>query len=726
MNSKNSTPLARNFVFKNFYVDDGCGSADTVEEAVRTLSETRRSLSTYNIRLHKISSSSSDVLQAFPESEIGEGARKEFNHSEVQRTLGVEWDQSSDSFVMRTKVPSKPFTKRGTLATTNSLFDPIGLASPIVLQGRLLQRLLIPPETDDSQAAKLDWDNPLPEEHYACWEQWRRALLENDDRISVLRGYKPLGFGKVMHQSLHMFCDASEDGLGLIAYLRSINESLRVHVAFELGSSRVPPRNLLSIPRLKLNAAVNASSAAFKLSEDLNLDKKAVTLYSDSQVVLGYLTNRSKRFSRYVTRRVDMILKMFPAEQWQYVSTSVNPGDIASRPQTFDSLLDYCWLRGPACLWEDTPSVEYPPHQQIDLPETTDSSTNLKTVQSREVSALSCITERVDSWSKLVKISKIVIDFVTRFSENAMRRRGASFAARAPCSTELATNLIFCGAQQEHFPSYFSGKTTTKENLHKLDPFVNREDNLLRVGARLGNSNFRESLKYPILHPKSSRVTHLLLRYFQALTKHAGRVVTMASIREAGFYINHGTSVIKKFLNQCITCRKLRAACSDQKMADLPIDRLKIDPPFTCVGMDVFGHFHITEGYATRKSSSSKKVWSLVFICLVTKGVHIEQLPHMDSNAFKLALRIFFSIRGSCQKLRSDRGTNFVGAHNQEIGNELFEAVEQEASRHGCEWGFNPPNASHFGGLWERGYSFYSQNYRCFPDVARKETTKSG
>ena len=137
-------------------------------------------------------------------------------------------------------------------------------------------------------------------------------------------------------------------------------------------------------------------------------------------------------------------------------------------------------------------------------------------------------------------------------------------------------------------------------------------------------------------------------------------------------------------------------------MSDLPFDRLEETPPFTYCGLDCFGPFQVSEGKTTRQSSSLKKVWGLLFICLVSKAVHIEPLSSMDTSTLKNALRRFFCLRGVCKRLRSDRGTNFIGAHNQEVGNIDMRQLKEEASRHECEWQFNPPHSSHFGGIWER------------------------
>ncbi|XP_038583451.1 uncharacterized protein LOC119909340 [Micropterus salmoides] len=77
----------------------------------------------------------------------------------------------------------------------------------------------------------------------------------------------------------------------------------------------------------------------------------------------------------------------------------------------------------------------------------------------------------------------------------------------------------------------------------------------------------------------------------------------------------------------------------------------------------------------------------------------------MTSSSFINALRRFFSIRGYAKQLRSDCGSNFVGA---------FKELKMDSQGHGdssiedyllqqkCTWVFNPPHSSHMGGAWER------------------------
>ncbi len=139
-----------------------------------------------------------------------------------------------------------------------------------------------------------------------------------------------------------------------------------------------------------------------------------------------------------------------------------------------------------------------------------------------------------------------------------------------------------------------------------------------------------------------------------------------------------------------------------QLMADLPEERLSTSPPFSYVGLDVFGPFTVT-ARRTRGGQAHSKHWAVLFSCMSTRAVHIEVTETMDTSSCINALRRFFAIRGPAKQLRSDCGTNFVGA-SKELGFQKMAseaAVQKYLRDHSCTWEFNPPHASHMGGAWE-------------------------
>ncbi|KAK0155318.1 hypothetical protein N1851_002327 [Merluccius polli] len=133
----------------------------------------------------------------------------------------------------------------------------------------------------------------------------------------------------------------------------------------------------------------------------------------------------------------------------------------------------------------------------------------------------------------------------------------------------------------------------------------------------------------------------------------------MNEIRSNGYWIPGINRAVASYIHQCVTCRQHRKPTEEQKMADLPPERVEPSPPFIFCGMDCFGPFLTKQG---RKES---KRYGLLFTCLSSCAIHIEMLDSMSTDALINGLRCFIAIRGAVRQIRSDQGTNFVGAKNK-------------------------------------------------------------
>ena len=94
-----------------------------------------------------------------------------------------------------------------------------------------------------------------------------------------------------------------------------------------------------------------------------------------------------------------------------------------------------------------------------------------------------------------------------------------------------------------------------------------------------------------------------------------------------------------------------------------------------------------------------------MFTCLTTQAVHIETADTLDTDSFLNCLYRFMARRGEPRLLRSDNGSNFVGAERElrrEIEAWNKERIQEAMSQQGIRWLLNPPAASHMGGVWER------------------------
>ncbi len=178
-----------------------------------------------------------------------------------------------------------------------------------------------------------------------------------------------------------------------------------------------------------------------------------------------------------------------------------------------------------------------------------------------------------------------------------------------------------------------------------------------------------------------------------------GKGLTINEIRCSGYWITGINRAVASYIRQCVTCRRQRKPMEEQRMADLPPERLEPSPPFTFCGMDCFGPF------LTKQGRKENKRYGLLFTCLSSRAVHIEILEDMSTDAFINGLRCFIAIRGAVRQIKSDQGSNFVGAKN-----EFREALKEvDADRLAvflaekqCDFSMNAPHASHAGGVWER------------------------
>ena len=225
------------------------------------------------------------------------------------------------------------------------------------------------------------------------------------------------------------------------------------------------------------------------------------------------------------------------------------------------------------------------------------------------------------------------------------------------------------------------------------------KDGLLLVGGRLRHTRIQMEARNPIILPKKSHVVDLIVRNCHEIFDHVGRENVLSLLREK-FWLVKGRAMVRRVLNARFSCGKRNQLPMTQKMADLPHKRVASqEPPFTYVGVDGFGPFHIKRGRCLEKR------YGVLFTCLTIRAVHVEIAHSLDSSSFINALRRFIARRGVPQEIRSDNGTNFTSADKelrQVIGKWNQEMIKEFLQHKEILWVFNPPTASHMGGVWER------------------------
>ena len=148
-----------------------------------------------------------------------------------------------------------------------------------------------------------------------------------------------------------------------------------------------------------------------------------------------------------------------------------------------------------------------------------------------------------------------------------------------------AERSVITYMQRRAFPAEIATLEMTPPRVHKgskicrLDPVL--DEGILRVGGRLHKSAMPEETKHPCILPKDSHVSILLLRHIHERCGHNGRNHMLSELRKK-YWIVKGNSVARKVLSRCVVCRRARGKAGEQKMADLPLERILPDlPPFT-------------------------------------------------------------------------------------------------------------------------------------------------
>ena len=193
----------------------------------------------------------------------------------------------------------------------------------------------------------------------------------------------------------------------------------------------------------------------------------------------------------------------------------------------------------------------------------------------------------------------------------------------------------------------------------------------------------------------------MIVEWCHQKTAHGGRGLTINEIRSNGFWVVRCNTIVRSLIGKCVKCRLLRGKLGEQKMTNLPTNKTTDEPPFTNCGVDMFGPFLIKEG---RKDL---KRYGALFTCLSSRAVHIECTCSLETDSFIQALCRFVARRGNIRVLRSDNGSNFVGAQKElekaykEMDHQKIEFFLQNIGVDYINWHRNPSALSHMGDVWE-------------------------
>ena len=148
---------------------------------------------------------------------------------------------------------------------------------------------------------------------------------------------------------------------------------------------------------------------------------------------------------------------------------------------------------------------------------------------------------------------------------------------------------------------------------------------------------FCESARRPILLPKNEIFTQLLIEKIHKQSLHSGVSQTLNQIRYK-YWLPHGRATVVAVIWNCTICRRQEGGPYKMPvMAPLPKSRVTSAVPLSRTGLDYLGPMYI------KTSDGQRKVWVCLFMCMVTRAIHLELLQEMSAVEFLLGFRRFIS-----------------------------------------------------------------------------------
>ncbi|XP_018374646.1 PREDICTED: uncharacterized protein LOC108768615 [Trachymyrmex cornetzi] len=245
----------------------------------------------------------------------------------------------------------------------------------------------------------------------------------------------------------------------------------------------------------------------------LELKDSSVFLWTDSSVTLAWIASHPAKWKEYVRNRVAAIQDVVPSASWGFVPGKENPADCASRGLRVHEMERHSlWWNGP--LWLHGSPKQWPklnPGFSVELDMEVSSGHILTSVQDREIVYWDLL-ERYSSLTKLIRVTAVCLRAAQRFRRLPLE----SFTEHlSPLELQKSSQFWICKVQQSHFKHEIEtlnrgGRLSKANPLVKLTPYIDKFG-IIRVGGRLQQASLEHDTKHPVILPRQSPLTTLII-----------------------------------------------------------------------------------------------------------------------------------------------------------------------------------------------------------------------
>lgn len=693
---------------RDLYVDDFVCSVESLPKAKKYFEDSTRVLKEAGMNLRKWVTSSPELEQWWKENRVD--FRESVANPEVDlKVLGLVWNKDMDYLKVDVSQLSRSknvvLTKRTVLSLCGMVFDPLGMLSPFVVRLKILLQT--------TWERDLQWDDPLPPDIYGAFQLWVEEV-SSVPQISLARTYFPNT--SAQGAEIHIFADASPKAYGCVAYFRKMIDR-KMRSSFIIAKCRLAPLKKLTLARLELMGALVSARLAEYLERSFPwITPDNIFFWSDSQITLHWIKGDPLRWKEFVRNRVREIQEKTKRDHWHFCSGKTNPADKLTRGLSIHTLIqDDTWWNGPDWLIESDLCLgskiatgeinETDVANELVKNSVPEDNLVLTLISTDSVEFVDNIIGITNDYAKLIRI----MTYVFRFTGNCKNSHSKTVGPFSLKELRSAENFLIRSVQRGEFKEEIlmlrKGKhVASNSKLASLNVFIDDND-VLRVGGRLKNSNISDCAKYPIVLPSNHVITDKIISDYHERYLHLGAQSLLYQVRQRFWPLN-GKNNCKRAVFKCVTCFKIKPVSQSQIMGNLPKDRVTPNYPFNIIGIDFAGPFLIK--YKNQRKGILNKVYVVVYICLCTKAIHLDFVTDQTSESFIASLKRFFGRRGKCAKILTDNSKTFVGAEREikylyKLVNSPDRRLSEYFGMESIEWKFIPPKSPNFGGIWEAG-----------------------
>ena len=190
--------------------------------------------------------------------------------------------------------------------------------------------------------------------------------------------------------------------------------------------------------------------------------------------------------------------------------------------------------------------------------------------------------------------------------------------------------------------------------------------------------------RYPVYLPDDCLFTEKFVLRSHRRTLHGGVALTMADIRER-HWVPRLRQLVKKTIKSCWGCKRFQAlAFSSPPPGLLPRERTEGSNAFEVVGVDFAGPIKYR-----RSARVEGKAYLVLFACSLSRALHLEVLPNLETATFMGSLKLLIARRGRPSKIYSDNGRTFIGAAKWLKQIRKDERIQTYLADEEIHWGFN-------------------------------------